>query len=247
MPFSELFEKLLLCIARRYADHVIVVNDAFTSYLSNIGFDSEKITCIMNVSKIESSLISRHPVTSKLTIFYYGGITRERGVDKLCDIIKDLSDVTLILAGRGDLEEYIKIISNSQKNIRYIGWIDQKEIDRIIAEETDVIAILSDRFYVQSPLTHTLASPRKLFTGMALGLPVLVSEGSYMSEVVERYHCGLVLDFTDLEKCKKEIEYLRDTPGLRIKLGKNGFNAASNSFNWALMETRLRELWCKFS
>lgn len=248
MPFSKLFENLLLLVAKRYADHVIVVNDAFTKYLSNIGFDSAKITCIMNVSPIGSCpLNTRHVVTSELTIFYYGSITRERGVDKLCDIVEDLANVTLILAGRGDLEGYISTLSTHQKNIKYIGWINQKEIDRIIAEETDVIAILTDRFYVQTPLTHTLASPRKLFTGMAKGIPVLVSEGAYMSQVVEIYNCGIVLDFKNLAESKKAVEYLRDNPDFRRKLGENGFNAALNSFNWSLMEKRLEGLWFKIA
>lgn len=243
MPFSKLFENLLLLFAKRYADHVIVVNDAFTHYLSAIGFDPKKITCIMNVSPIDSTITNINPQkTSQLTIFYYGAITRERGVDKLCEIMKGLSNVKLILAGRGDLESYVKRLCTYQKNIQYAGWINQKEIDRITVEETDVIAILTDRFYVQSPLTHTLSSPRKLFTGMAMGIPVLVSEGAYMSEVVTTHNCGIILDFTDLKKSKSKLEYFRDNPDLREKLGQNGFNAAITTFNWMQMEIRLAAL-----
>lgn len=245
LPISGISEKLLFLIAGRYADHIIVVNDSFIPFLSNIGFDPKKITCIMNVSEIINTEINKHSTSNKLNIFYYGAISKVRGVDKLCKIVEGLSDINLILAGRGDMEKYVKKLSESKKNIQYIGWISQTEIDTITAEQTDLIAILSDRYYVQSPFTHTLSSPTKLFTGMALGIPVLVSEGAFMSQLVMTYNCGVVLDFKDLAKSRKELEYLRDTPSLRVKLGENGFNAAINTFNWAQMETRLTALWLK--
>ena len=201
----------------------------------------------MNVSEVTDTKIKKCSRNKKLTIFYYGAISKVRGVDKLCKIVEGLSNVTLILAGRGDMETYVKVLSYSQKNIRYIGWIDQNKIDCITAKETDVIAILSDRYYVRSQFTHTLSSPTKIFTGMALGVPVLVSEGSYMSDLVKKYKCGVVLDFKNMKKSKKEIENLRDNPDLRKKLGENGLQAALKTFNWAQMEIRLTELWQKFS
>jgi glycosyltransferase involved in cell wall biosynthesis len=246
-PFHQILENIFLSMAKLHADHIIVVNDGFVKYLSSIGFDSSNITCIMNVSVLENSRISVRPSSKQLTIFYYGAISKERGVDILCSIILGLHHVTLILAGKGDLEEYAKALADSKKNIHYVGWLSNDQIDKLVSEGTDAIAILTDRYYVSSPITHTLASPRKLFTGMAKGLPVLVSEGAFMSEVVERYKCGVVLDFKDISKCKKDIELLRDMPNFRKELGENGFNAAVEHFNWNLMEKRLRDLWSRFA
>jgi glycosyltransferase involved in cell wall biosynthesis len=198
----------------------------------------------MNVSNLQLERLPRPP-SGKLTIFYYGIISRERGVDILCTIMADLPEVTLILAGDGDLAGYVRTFALKHKNVQYLGWISPAEIETITNQKVDVIAILTDRFYVQSPLTHTLSSPRKLFTGMSKSLPVLVSEGGIMSDIVEKYRCGLVLDFKDIAKCRKDIANLRDNPVLLNELSENGFKASHSAFNWAIMETRLKDLCSK--
>jgi glycosyltransferase involved in cell wall biosynthesis len=88
-------------------------------------------------------------------------------------------------------------------------------------------------------INHILASPEKLFTAMAHGVPVLVPEGSYQARIVRKYECGIVVDMNNTAMVKEVISKLASSPNLCRKLGENGIKAVNELFNWQIMEKRL--------
>jgi glycosyltransferase involved in cell wall biosynthesis len=235
-PKAHFLVKVVFAMAKHYTDHVIVVNDGFLEYLSKMGFQREKIATIMNVppkSKCSSFNVANHN-REKFTIFYYGSIGVQKGVHKLIEAVKDLRCVELLLAGKGDLVPIVKNLEKKYSNIKYLGWISTSEIDRLI-KKTDLIPCL----YVPNNINHILASPGKLFTAMAHGVPVLVPEGSYQAKIVRKYECGIVVDINDTVKVRKVISKLASSANLCRKLGENGIKAVNELFNWQIMEKRL--------
>jgi glycosyltransferase involved in cell wall biosynthesis len=170
----------------------------------------------------------------KFTILYYGDIGVQRGVHKLIEAVKDLKYVELLLAGKGNLVPMVKNIEKKYSNVKYLGWISTSEIDRLV-KKADLIPSL----YMPDNINQILASPGKLFTAMAHGIPVLVPEGSYQAKIVEKYGCGIVVDMNDTIKVREVISKLASSPNLCKKLGENGIKAVNESFNWQSMEKLL--------
>jgi glycosyltransferase involved in cell wall biosynthesis len=239
-PKAHFLVKVVFAMAKHYADYVIVVNDGFLEYLLNTGFQREKMTVIMNVpSKAEYSNFNMADRNrEKFTIFYYGDIEVRRGVHKLIEAVKDLEHVELLLAGKGNLVSMVKRIEKKYSNVKYLGWISTSEIDRLI-KKADLIPSL----YMPDNLNHILASPGKLFTAMAHGIPVLVPEGSYQAKIVEKHGCGIVVDMNDTAKVREAISKLASSPNLCRKLGENGVKAVNELFNWQIMEERLVRMY----
>ena len=235
-PKANFLVKVVFAMAKHYADHVIVVNDGFVEYLSKMGFQREKMTVIMNVpSKFGYSNFNvANCNRGKFTIFYYGDIGVPRGVHNLIEAVKDLKCVELLLAGKGDLVPIVKNLEKKYNNIKYLGWISTSDIDHLV-KKADLIPSL----YMPNNINHILASPGKLFTAMAHGVPALVPEGSYQAKIVRKYECGIVVDMNDTANVREVISKLASSPNLCRKLRGNGIKAANGLFNWQIMEKRL--------
>ncbi|TDA37325.1 MAG: hypothetical protein DSO07_12700 [Thermoproteota archaeon] len=242
-PVHNFIVKTILSMAKKYGDGIIVVNEGFVDYLSKIGFPREKITVIMNVPSkaISGNFRILNKNQDKFIIFYYGDISAQRGVDKLIEAVTGLESVELFLAGRGDLVPLLKNLENRCKNIKYLGWISISEIDSLI-KKADLIPSL----YMPDNINHILATPGKLFTAMAHGIPVLVPEGSYQAVIVKKYGCGIVVDMNNTAKVREAIFKLASSPDLCKKLGENGIKAVNELFNWQIMENRLIRIYNSF-
>jgi glycosyltransferase involved in cell wall biosynthesis len=152
--------------------------------------------------------------------------------------VKDLDNVELLLAGKGDLVPLVRDSEKDYKSIKYFGWIPLSEIERLLKS-----ANLIPSLYMPDNINHILASPGKLFTAMAHGIPVLVPKGSYQAEIVRKYECGIVVDMNDVAKVREAIIQLASSPNLCRKLGGNGIKAVKELFNWEIMEQRLYYLY----
>lgn len=238
-PKYNILVKIIFAMAKNYADNIIVVNEGFMNYLLKIGFKREKMAIIMNVPSFASKVpTNKEPLKEEFLIFYYGDISAHRGVQKLIEAIIGLENVKLLIAGRGDLVYTIKKIEEKYKNIKYLGWISPSEINRLL-KKVDLIPSI----YIPDNINHILASPGKLFTAMANGIPVLVPEGSYQAKITKKYNCGIVVNINDIDEIKKAILHLASNPNLCKILGKNGIKAVNEVFNWSVMERRLLDMY----
>ncbi len=240
-PMRHFWIKITLTLAKRYADHIIVVNDGFVNYLLKFGFNKERITVIMNVPRKSPGWVHKgFKNKNKFTIFYYGNIELDRGVLNLIKAVKDLKNVELLLAGRGKLVPLVKNIQRNYPNIKYLGWVSTSEIERII-KQADLVPSL----YPPDNINNILASPNKLFTCMSEGIPVLVPKGSYQAVIVKRYNCGLAVDMNNIPEIKNAILELFSSPEKYLALGSNGIKAINSALNWQLMEKYLLDLYKK--
>jgi glycosyltransferase involved in cell wall biosynthesis len=92
-------------------------------------------------------------------------------------------------------------------------------------------------------MNNRIGAPNKLFEAMAAGKPVIVSRGTFMSEVVEREKCGMSVTYGSAEELLGALQKLRDDPDLRESLGANGLRAAREKYNWSVMKQRLLKLY----
>lgn len=234
-PLVSITQKITFMFCRRFVDMIVIVADSSIGYLTQRGFPKSKMTVVTNTPSIREARF-RVRRDRELRIFYYGWLGEERGVGILLDAAQTLPNVTLRLAGRGKMENQIKRLEKELPKVKYLGWLDAKQIESE-AGNSDLLPTL----YEPRNKNAQLAIPGKLMTGMSLSMPALVPAGSFQATVVLRFNCGLVVDFRDPSKVLEEIGRLADDVELYNKLGKAGYDAFESNFSWEAMASRLVE------
>jgi glycosyltransferase involved in cell wall biosynthesis len=171
---------------------------------------------------------------SKLSMFYAGYLDKSRGLEELINGVRELDDITLTIAGSGEEEEYIKAISKRMPNLQFLGQIPYQEV---ISRELDADILFA--FYDPKLPSNKYASPNKLFEAMMCAKPIIVNEGTTVSEIVSKHRCGLIVPYGDIGAIKAAVVNLQSNPDLRQWLGWNGRRAYEQLYSWDIMKSRL--------
>lgn len=236
-PLTTFTQKVFLSTARSAAALTVVVNDRFVSYLGNLGFKASKLAVVMNSPSIGSGRKERGR-GKEFNVLYYGWLGEERGVKLLVEAVRGLKGVTLTLAGRGELETYVKEAASEVDSIRFLGWLKMADLEPAIAG-ADLIPSL----YEPKTRNAQIATPGKLLTAMSLSIPTLVPAGTYQAAIVERFHCGLVVDWRDEADIRRAIQRLASDRELYSELASASYGAFQSFFSWEVMETRLQKAY----
>jgi glycosyltransferase involved in cell wall biosynthesis len=172
--------------------------------------------------------------TSTITMFYAGAIHRSRGLEYIVKAVEELENVRLFIAGTGPDKGIIEDAHRRCKRIHYLGQIPYAEvIERTVA--TDILFA----FYDTKIPANRYASPNKLFEAMMCAKPIIVSDGSSMTNIVKEENCGLIVPYGDIEAIKVAMLELKNSPQLRRRLGENGRKAYNEKYGWEIMTGRL--------
>jgi len=232
-PMTKYTQSVSLALARRMADAVVVVNERFVTYLSKLGFDESRLVVVMNSPPTQAA--RRTKVRGEVfRVLYYGWLGEERGVRLLVEAIQGLDGVTLTLAGRGELEGWVREAASKNPPIRFVGWLKMDDLTPLIVQ-ADLIPSL----YEPKTRNAMIATPGKLLTAMSLSVPSLVPKGTYQAEIVEKYQAGLVVDWTDVADVRGAIRLLATDAELYSRLSESAHAAFVSNFSWDVMESRL--------
>ena len=238
-PLTGVTQAAFLASSRRLADAVVVVNDRFVSYLERRGFPAGRLVVVMNSPPTGGA---RGPKRrgEGFDVLYYGWLGEERGVRLLVEAVGGLPGVTLTLAGRGELSGFVRDAGARNPSIRYLGWLKMEGLEPLI-ERADLIPSL----YEPKTRNAMMATPGKLFTAMSLSIPALVPKGTYQAEIVEKFRCGVVVDWKDPADVKRGIRELAEDRKLYEELSMAAYDAFRSSFSWEVMGERLAAAYRK--
>jgi glycosyltransferase involved in cell wall biosynthesis len=226
----------------KFADVIILPDE---SRIEQVGVDMrKKPVVIVNNSPeqdILRGIVSKSLEDKRFTVFYGGVVAKERGIIEMCLAVEDLHDVQLVIIGpcsssfQAELREVCKNIGNVRLNLKLVP---RKEI---IAETINAHLLIG--LYDHVVPNNRFASPNKLFEAMMCGKPIVVSDGSSMTEIVSRENCGVIVPYGDVKAIREAIVKLKNDPDLRHKLGVNGIRAYEERYSWGIMERRLINLY----
>ena len=221
-------------------DATIVVDE---SRLRQIHLDSLPFFVIYNsppdiYNELKSNVRMQEASDSKLTLFYAGILERDRGLDLLIEAVQDLPDVELVVAGFGRMEKEFSNLIKGKRNVKFLSRIPYNAVLKLTLSCDCVIAL-----YDPHVPNNVFASPNKLFEAMMCGKPIIVSDGTAMSNIVLREKCGLVVKYGNVNELKRSIGTLKNNRNLATSLGRSGRNAYLKKYNWHLMEKRLLQLY----
>jgi glycosyltransferase involved in cell wall biosynthesis len=220
------------CVRRAKA--TIIVDDSRRKQIHD--FQPQFLEVIYNAPE---DVGSPSPSTDNaaLEVFYTGVLAFNRGFAYFVPATATLESVALTIGGYGADEVEIKQLCDQYPNVQFIGKIPYSEVISR-SQQSDVLFALYD----PSVPNHTYSSPNKLFEAMMLGKPVIVSDGTGMSYIVQEVQNGLVVPYGDSEAWIEALRSLQDK-ARRIKMGNAGRLAYEEKYGWPVMAERLRQLY----
>jgi glycosyltransferase involved in cell wall biosynthesis len=229
----------------RHVDAVIAASTLFMDKLSGSGFSN--LVYLPNVQDLSPfEQVTKHQISQarqKLglddlyLVSYIGGFSRNRLLLPLLEALRDLPQVSLLLAGDGHQRPALEQAIQGMPNVHYLGWLP--------ASQVPLFTCLSDVIYYclksDYPGVHYNA-PNTLSNAMAAARPILANNVGDLGRIVQETGCGLLLEDATPETIRGAILELND-PALRSKLGEAGRLAAQREYNWQVVEQRLLSLY----
>ncbi len=182
---------------------------AATEPLAELIFHSRKYTVIMNAKRITEYRISNQKLKRFMqsfnpgglfTIVYIGILDTNRPLPIIINAVRDLDGVLLIIGGRGPHEKEILDMIKGAKNIKYIGWVNQKDVPLYtLASDLIILTPNPSKDYTR------IAVANKLMEALAAGKPVISSSGTAGGDIVKECQAGFICKYGDLECIREKI------------------------------------------
>jgi len=230
-----IIEKLSILIA----DRVIIVDENRRSYLPKSVRHSSKVLVVRNLPDHDYYDEIERPTkdSSRLVINYSGYLSLIRGARMLSQVAKDISQVRVDVVGE-TRDVQVKNLLSDHTNIRLIERVSHhRSLELMIA--SDLVSLLYD----PTVENNRVAAPNKFYEAMMLGLPCLTCHGTPMAEIVERYKCGYIVDYDDVDNLRKVCEELLADRKDLLQRGVNARNYYLKNCCWEVEKVGINSMY----
>ena len=134
-------------------------------------------------------------------IFYFGRISKEKGIFNLIGAVKKCEEVKLLIAGTGPEEEKIKKYIKENKmesRVVLLGYLNQDEIRERI--EKCRFVVIPSIWYENCPYS--------IIETLEIGKPIIASEIGGIPEIVENEKNGLLYRYDSVDDLADKINEL---------------------------------------
>lgn len=134
-------------------------------------------------------------------IFYFGRISKEKGIFNLIGAVKKCDEVKLLIAGTGPEEEKIKKYIKENKmesRVVLLGYLNQDEIRERI--EKCRFVVIPSIWYENCPYS--------IIETLEIGKPIIASEIGGIPEIVENEKNGLLYRYDSVDDLADKINEL---------------------------------------
>ena len=182
-----------------------------------------------------------------VALLYVGmRITRARGAEEMVRAMGLLPpDVPFRLkfVGRWDPPGLFESLSRipGWERTENLGFQGRSELASLLRRSRAGLVL------IHNEPNYATALPVKLFEYMCAGLPVIASDLRGCREIVQSARCGLLANPLSPEEIAQAISYLWTHPAEADAMGRRGFDAVRQRYNWASQEKILLQLYRRLS
>lgn len=140
-------------------------------------------------------------------ILYFGRFSKEKGIDTLLKVCRELSDVQFVFAGTGPLENEI----NGIQNIKNVGFQTGEALETLIREAR--FSIYPSEWYENCPFS--------VMESQMYGTPVLGANIGGIPELIEVGKTGVLFESGNADDLKEKIQALWSDHALTDRYTEN--------------------------
>lgn len=208
------------------ADKILCLSNASYKELISFGMYKEKLDLFRywidlarfkpaNKEKIRNKI----GLQNKFSVLFVGRLIEKKGVRVLIEVAKQLPEINFIFIGLGPEEDYIKEQAKLNKNIKFLGSVENKKLHEYYN--------LADIFCIPSQYEEGFG--RVVMEAVACGLPVIGSNKGGIPEALDS--SVSILDEPTIRVLKKNILTVYSNKELYSKLSSNCRKYAEKNFS----------------
>ena len=229
------------CIKESKLKSMLGVFEAYYYRINNI---YEKIDCIISPSEFIKKMLMKgniksrrieviHNFTSdtvanethnKGYIFYFGRLSKEKGIFNVVKAIKSIENIKLLIAGDGpqkkEIAEYIKD-NKLETKVELLGYLNQEEVKKYIKEAKFIVV----------PSVWYENCPYSILETMEIGKPIIASRIGGIPELIEDGVNGYLYEYENVDMLADKIRKLYSDEILVKQMGENAKKMFDNKYN----------------
>lgn len=148
------------------------------------------------------------------------------------------SRIHLIIGGKGDGESYYRSLVKDASNIHFAGWLDQEQMNSLMAISECGIYCLKNTEDFKDTFTN------KAVQYLSGGLPLINSLTGFARGFIELNHIGMNYDEGNVYSCAKAIETLYLDEGLRKAMSKTALDVFESYFEENVVNSQFENYLC---
>jgi glycosyltransferase involved in cell wall biosynthesis len=221
---------------------VITMSQISKAALVEVGVSAAKISVIPYGVDVPPKRVKRGAVGDTVRCLAVGRMVAKKAPIMTLDAIRRACDtypaLTFDYVGDGELmpaaQQFVRAF-HLENRVTLHGGQSSKVVDRLMTD-ADV--------FVQHSMTDPLTGdeeglPVAILEAMAHGLPVVSTKHSGIPEAVTHGETGFLVDEGDSAAMGACVAKLASDPGLRTRMGENGWLRAKKDFSWDRERTDL--------
>lgn len=212
--FYRSINKFLL----RKVDIITAPSEFVSTMFKNNNFFYKDIKIIYNAIDIRDKNYKEKNISIKksLTFVYMGALSKYKGLIELVESFKNISDdsINLIIAGKGELKDYVISESNKDKRISFYHFLNEDEKDKVL-KKSDILII---------PSIWNEPFGRVVIEAYSYGLPVIGSNVGGIPEIIEHKKTGLIFNHREENSLMNSMLYFINNKEEIYNMKLNCFN-----------------------
>ncbi len=174
---------------------------------------------------------------SKIRVSYVGILQDGRLLREIGHFFANNKDLELHIGGFGYLEPYFQELTRHNNNIKYYGRVLYSKTLEIENSCDIMIAIYDPKIN-----NHVFAAPNKFYEALMLGKPLIMVKGTGMSENVNKYDLGEVIDYSE-EGFANGLMKLIQRKSDWVAISERMKSIYNSNYSWSIMKERLIGLY----
>lgn len=239
---KKLLSRLVESILIKKSDQIFVVSENIADWYQE-KYEITRPTVLLNAPKIQKIKKNEYFKNKfnlrdgQIIVLYQGLLGAGRGVDLLLQAFMNRADdkVVIVFMGYGDLEETVQYQAQKHNTIFFHPAVSPEGLLNITASADFGVSLIEN-----SCLSYYYCMPNKLFEYLMAGLPVIVSNLKEMSEFVEKYQIGWVVDSLSVASLNMAMDKLHRVNAEKYK---NNIRRAWLENSWERQESKMQDAY----
>lgn len=234
----------------RNCDAIITVSNSIAEILKKYFDLTRKPTIIRNIPPVIEIVKKQNIFREKFNIerdkkiiLYQGGVTKGRGIEKVIESMTLMpQNIVLVILGNGILIPKVKELATKMGVLSRV-YFHEAVNSNILINYTNS-ADMGISLIENTCLSYYYSLPNKMFEFIQGEIPLICSNFPDMSNIIENYKVGEVVDPEDKHEIAKAISnILLDEE--KYNIYKNNCRKAKHILNWENEEKVLLDLYSK--
>ncbi|MBC8487337.1 MAG: glycosyltransferase [Bacteroidetes bacterium] len=250
-PISSAFVRFLYFILTPYTDQFVFAKESIIHDFHNINdryitaLNFTQLSLITNGSPEISEEI-KNLFDGKFTAIHIGLFSKSRGWPQLLKAmaILEITNFQFISIGNindGSEIEFWEMAKRFKltNKIKLLNWMSFEEVYKyMLLSQVGLILFQPD------DLNNVYAFPHKMFDYMLAKLPIIIPDFAVeVAPIVRSSNCGYTINTSNYLELSHALNSLSKDNSLRKKMGKNGFCAVNNKYNWENESVKLINMY----